>query len=553
MNPTRRFVLLSTAYALAAVALALAGVPHADLALLVAQYAVLLPVAWRALRRPAPDGPLERAISTPRDVDARLLAIVGALTALAVVLVARWWDRGMLWGDESAYRAQAEMFASGHLWAAAPAPTAADAARSAHELHFTHFILHDGHWFTKYPPLWPAVLALGVLAGARWLVNPLLAVIALGIIYRMARRELGAAPRFALLVAIASPFFWMMAASQMSHLLGLVCCAGAAYAVLWGVRTRRAAGLVGAMALVAACVFVRPFTAVCAAVALAPAFFARPVRHLLPRVLAAGVAIGAATVGALALYNVVYTGHATLSPYALYRGTALPVELSASPHVLLGNLREAARWAVEGTMIFTWPLLFALAGYALVVDTYASRRDAARPGEAGACDRSRANKLLAWTWCVFVIAELFCTEGSSARFGDRYLFEALFAPVLLAARGAALGFARWRDARTVATALTLAGLVQAAVLVCPTLAEIAPYVHVHAAVDALPPDGSVVFFPVTARFTGDRFDLNEVPWRTAPHLFLVDPGPARRAAVAHAEGRSRWVVVSYARGHVVVR
>jgi hypothetical protein len=153
---------------------------------------------------------------------------------------------------------------------------------------------------------------------------------------------------------------------------------------------------------------------------------------------------------------------------------------------------------------------------------------------------------------VFVLAELFCTEGSSPRFGDRYLFEALFAPVLLAARGAALGFARWRDARTVATALTVAGLVQAAVLVRPTLAEIAPYVHAHAAVDALPPDGSVVFFPVTPGFTGDRFDLNDVQWRTAPHLFLVDPGPARRAAVARAEGRSRWVVVSYARGHVVV-
>ena len=526
VQPMRRFVFLSILYALAAIALAAGRSAHTGLVLLAAQYAVLLPAALAALRRPAGDG--------ARDIDARLLAAVAIATAVAVVVIARFWDRGMLWGDEIAYRAQARMFAHGHLWAAAPAPTSTDLARSAHELRFNHFIIHDGHWFTKYPPLWPLVLAAGVALHARWLVNPLLAVVALWILHRMARRELDAAPRFALLVVIASPFFWMMAASQMSHVLGLVCCAGAAYAVLWGVRTKRLAGLVGAMVLVAACSFVRPFTAVCAAVALAPAFFARPVRHLLPRVVPVGLAIGAVTLGALALYNHVYTGHWTQSPYALYRGTALPVELSASPHVIAENLKAAARWAVEDTMVFTWPLMFALAAYALVKQP------------------DRANKLLAWTWCVFVIAELFCTEGSSSRFGDRYLFEALFAPALLAARGATLVLARWRNAHAVAAALTLAGAVQAAALVRPTLDEIAPYVRVHAAVDALPDDGSVVFFPVTDAFTGDRFDLNAVCWRAAPHLFLVDPGPARRAEVAHAEGRSRWVVVSYAHGHVVV-
>jgi hypothetical protein len=43
--------------------------------------------------------------------------------------------------------------------------------------------MRDERWFGKYPPGFPAVLALGVLAGAPWLVNPVaaaLAVLAIG-------------------------------------------------------------------------------------------------------------------------------------------------------------------------------------------------------------------------------------------------------------------------------------------------------------------------------------------------------------------------------------
>jgi hypothetical protein len=79
----------------------------------------------------------------------------------------------------------------------------------------------------------------------------------------------------------------------------------------------------------------------------------------------------------------------------------------------------------------------------------------------------------------------------------------------------------------------------------PTLQEIRPYTQVHAAVDELPADGSLVFFPVTDTFTGDRFDLNATDTARAPHLFLVDPGPDRRAAVAAAEHRTSWIVIGY--------
>ena len=521
----RRFLLVVSGYVLAAIALVLAHVPHAPLLLLVLQHAAVLPCVVLALQRTR--GPLAR------DIDVRLLAIVAAATALAVIAIAAYWDRGMLWGDEMAYRAQANMFASGRLWAHAPWPTSGDAARSAAELHFNHMVIHDGHWFAKYPPLWPLVLAAGVLVHVRWLVDPLLAVGALWILARLAR-ELGVPARFTVLLAVASPYFYMMAASQMSHVLGLACCAGAALALVRGARTQRVGGFALAAALVAACCLVRPFTALCAGLALAPFYLRHRVRGAVP----AAVVLGAVAVAAVALYDWLYTGHAALSPYALYRGRAVPVELSLAPHVILSNLAHGARWAVEDTMIFTWPLLFVLAGYALHAD------------------RRWPYRMLATFWIVFVVAELFMTEGSSSRFGDRYLFEACFAPLVLAARGAQLVIERWRVSRRAlgwaAGALTVAGAVQGALLVRPTLREIAPYVRVHALVDQLPRDGSLVFFPVSDDFTGDRFDLNAAGWRASPHLFLVDPGPARRDAVAAAEHRASWIVIGARDGQAAI-
>jgi hypothetical protein len=507
------FVVVAMLYAIAAVVAELHAGSRFRSVLLAGQYLVLLPYAVAIINAAPATG-------------ARVADIERWIVSIAVLAIAVYWDRGMLWGDETAYRVQAQIFATGKPWIDAPTGLSAD------ELRFTHFIVHDGHWFTKYPPLWPLVLAAGDLVHARWLVNPILGAVALWIIHRIARHELGLAnPRFAVAIVLVSPFFFMMAASQMSHMLGLVCVSAAVLAFLSGVRTQRVRDFALAIALLAVCSFVRPFTAFCAAIALAPWLLARNVRALLPRIAVTGIAIGGVAVVALGLYNQLYTGDYLRSPYALYRGTELPIELSASPRVMLTNLAAAARWALQDTMIFTWPLMFALAGYALWVD------------------RGFHHRFLAWCFLVFAAANLFHTEGSASRFGDRYLFEVLWAPALLAARGAALAITRCsirrRTAAIVIAALTAVGVVQAIVMIRPILGEIAPYVHVHDAVAALPDDGSLVFFPVQGAFTGDRFNLNAPGWRDAPHMFLVDPGPDRRAAIAAAVGRARWIVLGY--------
>jgi hypothetical protein len=207
-------------YAGLAVVIELAGGPRYRSALLLGQYLVLLPCAAVVMRAHDGDG-------RTRDIEPGTLIAVGVVIAAVVLAIASFWDRGILWGDETAYRLQAQIFALGKPWIDAPT------GPSAEELRFTHLIVHDGHWFTKYPPLWPVVLALGGLLHVRWLVNPVLAVVALWIIHRIARRELGLPnARFAVLIVLVSPFFFMMAASQMSHMLGLVCCSGAALAFI---------------------------------------------------------------------------------------------------------------------------------------------------------------------------------------------------------------------------------------------------------------------------------------------------------------------------------
>src|SRR5262249_11029287 len=76
----------------------------------------------------------------------------------------------------------------------------------------------DGHWFSQYPIGSPAFIALGVLGGIAWLVNPLLLAIAISSLYRflaLVFDELTA--RVATVLFVSSPMVLIMAASQMNH------------------------------------------------------------------------------------------------------------------------------------------------------------------------------------------------------------------------------------------------------------------------------------------------------------------------------------------------
>src|SRR5215831_15306286 len=75
-------------------------------------------------------------------------------------------------GDDYAYMYQAKLFASGRLYAQDPLY---NPSLPFYECLQTHCITDDqGHRFSKYPPGWPLLLAVGVKLGIPWLVDPLL-------------------------------------------------------------------------------------------------------------------------------------------------------------------------------------------------------------------------------------------------------------------------------------------------------------------------------------------------------------------------------------------
>lgn len=114
--------------------------------------------------------------------------------------------------DSVTYLFQAKTLARGSL--SAPAPPSPE----AFEQEF--LLVRDGRWFGKYPPGYPAVLAVGVLFGAPWLVNPLLATVTVPLLFVVARRLYPRTPALALLAAalpLASPFFLFMSGSHMAH------------------------------------------------------------------------------------------------------------------------------------------------------------------------------------------------------------------------------------------------------------------------------------------------------------------------------------------------
>ena len=114
--------------------------------------------------------------------------------------------------DEVVYTLQARNLAHGTLWSAVPEPRAT---------RVYDFLLDTERGRAGiFPNGWPAVLALGVLAGAPWLIDPLLAGLVVAIGGSLALRWGGRAGAFLAAPLLAlSPQAVLLGASRMSHTL----------------------------------------------------------------------------------------------------------------------------------------------------------------------------------------------------------------------------------------------------------------------------------------------------------------------------------------------
>ncbi len=117
----------------------------------------------------------------------RYLALALTLAAFAIALhvSVNVLERLPHVQDSLTYLFQAQALAAGEL--AVPAPPLSGPQETPH-FRQEFLLVRDGRWFGKYPPGFPAVLALGVAAGGHWLVNPLLAALTIPAVYALARQ-----------------------------------------------------------------------------------------------------------------------------------------------------------------------------------------------------------------------------------------------------------------------------------------------------------------------------------------------------------------------------
>ena len=151
---------------------------------------------------------------TPRI--ARTLIVFSIFVAEALLIYFLIARRFPFSGDDYSYLYEARLFASGHLYAKDPFY---DPTLPFYDCVETDCLRDDhGHRFSKYPPGWPALLAIGARLRMAWLIDPLLGAALVVLVVNYAERHWGG--RFATntsLLLLLCFFFVYYAASFRAH------------------------------------------------------------------------------------------------------------------------------------------------------------------------------------------------------------------------------------------------------------------------------------------------------------------------------------------------
>ena len=326
--------------------------------------------------------------------------------------------------DEVAYLFQAKTLAMGRLTVDSPALP---------DSFWTPFVLdYRGQRFGKYPPGWPAVLALGerFTAGrGSWLVNPVLSAIALYLVYRLGRSLYD--DRTGLLAAalgLTSPLFLVLGGSYLSHLVSLVWLLLFSLWFVWTAQGRSRGYAAGAGLALGMVFLTRSLTAVAFAMPFALYSLVQIVRRRQPHwpnyLLVA--LTGGLMAALLPAYQWAVTGDPWLNPYTLwwpYDRIGFGPGIGAmpgghSPFYAWVNFRQDMSRAA--TDVLGWP---ALSWIPLLLGLALPPR------------RKRDWALLA-PFASLVVAYLLYWIGSPSRlWGPRYYFEGFAGLWLLAAAG----------------------------------------------------------------------------------------------------------------------
>lgn len=501
---------------------------HASLVYILLLHGVTLPLVllyWRANRNSA-GVPLR----LPRfDVPLAALFLV-----LAVVFgwLTEYWPR---LSDETAYRFQARIFATGRL-KADPMPGAPkNPIFTPPEINFAQTIQTPTGWFAKYPPVWPLILAIGYLLHVPWLVNPILGALQLLLVWNLARPWGMNTQVLAIAMIASSTYALAMDGGFESHASDAVACLLALWAVLKGVRDRRVSWIAICFLFVAFSTEIRPYTGaalglVCTVIVVREFWKSRRLLFVSLAIIAGFAVVSAA---AFLFVNKMFTGDALLSPYALANGGRRIRELTLNPPEVADNILHAWRWAVVNTIHYAFPSIFFFALYACWKE------------------RSRRAELiyLALLFPALIAFYSLQTMQSGSLYGERFYFEGFCPIAIVGGRGFDLLVENWRlREESVYAALSVLLALQAVTLglaVRDVTIRSRPYKEAYDLAHASEAATLVFLQDHTPPFTSKHVNWNEVDWRHAQRVYLNDPGPARRDLVACRFGRPQYVLIQY--------
>jgi hypothetical protein len=319
--------------------------------------------------------------------------------------------------DSVAYLFQAKIFAEGRLWVDLP----------PRPEFFEHefVVMRDGRWFGKYPPGFPALLSLGVLAGAPWLVSPFLAGVTSLTSYQLGARAAGrAVGLLAALLLLFSPFFLFLSGEFMAHIGGLAFAMLFALGYLHADRGSRLAAVLTGVCLGIG-LLVRPWTALLLAAPFGVDLLLR-LRRAPASTFRLGVLIALGLAPSLAVYagwNWVMAG----GPFANTMELWWPTDkLGFGPdkglfgHTPLNGLYNSLRNLTElSSHAFGWPGLFTFL-FAFV------------PFAAGRAGRWERIWLASW---LSLMVGYFFWWADGVMYGPRFYLESIGFIALLSARG----------------------------------------------------------------------------------------------------------------------
>jgi hypothetical protein len=282
------------------------------------------------------------------------LVSLALLSALLVLTSRVAFQHHPLLVDSVVQLFQAQIFASGHLTAPAPAAEAFVATQ--------HMLVEEGRWFAQYPPGHALLLAAGVLAGVPWLVPVLLSLGSAWFLHRFATETWGESTGRVLLLLIPfAPFFWVMGASFMNHVSSLFFVSAFLLAFRRWEMGRHAGWALAAGLAIGAAGLTRPLTALAVAAVFLPLGLVEGIRSR--RIGSIGLAAGGglAAAAVYAAFNAAPTGDPLVPGYLQLWGAAHGVGFHLSPwgdlHTpLTGVYNEIVDLSLLSTFLMEWPV-----------------------------------------------------------------------------------------------------------------------------------------------------------------------------------------------------